>query len=132
MTFFNLFGLRKTNGYECSSAISLSKSINFNFFDKLKESCGSSFASSFSYNFNRLFSENTSYVKSNCHTGISYEKMYSSCLNSSYQAGCNTSDANSLISDLTIKVSEIITTHWGNDSLIQEKNMVRWFPLYCH
>ena len=50
MTFFNLFGLRKTNGYECSSAISLSKSINFNFFDKLKESCGSSFASSFSYN----------------------------------------------------------------------------------
>ncbi len=121
MTFFNLFGLRKTNGYECSSAISLSKSINFNFFDKLKESCGSSFASSFSYNFNRLFSENTSYVKSNCHTGISYEKMYSSCLNSSYQAGCNTSDANSLISDLTIKVSEIITTHWGNDSLIKEK-----------
>ncbi len=121
MTFFNLFGLRKTNGYECSSAISLSKSINFNFFDKLKESCGSSFASSFSYNFNRLFSENISYVKSNCYSGISYEKMYNFCLDSSYKTGCNTRDANNLISDLTIKVSEVITTHWGNDALIKEK-----------
>lgn len=120
MSFFSLFGTNKTNHYECSSAVSLASSVNFNLFDKIKASCGNSFASSFNYNFNRLFSENINYVKKSCYSGVSYQQMYDSCLNSSYKTGCDTKEANKVISELTLKVSEIITTHWGNDSLIKE------------
>lgn len=120
MSFFSLFGTNKTNNYGCSSAVSLTSSVNFNLFDKIKASCGNSFASSFNYNFNRLFSENINYVKKSCSSGVSYQQMYDSCLNSSYKTGCDTKEANKVISELTLKVSEIITTHWGNDSLIKE------------
>ena len=118
-SIFSLLGLQKTNSSSCYGAVQLASSCNINIKSMITNSCGSSFATLFTNHFSRIHNENTYYLKNNCYSNLTYNSLFDCGLSSSYDNHCDTNTANNVISNFSLKITELVNLHWNDETKLR-------------